>query len=249
MKRRIRGTICAGLLVLGFTGAAQAALHDRGGGLIYDDVLDITWLQDANHGAGSAYDDGSSSTDGMMTWDNAVAWAANLTVGATRTWTEPGSVWRLPTVGPVDGSAFDYNLSHNGSTDVGYNISAPGSAYPGSTGSELAHMFYVTLGNKSYKDTSGDYAQPGWGLTNSGLFGNLKSYVYWSGTEYAPGTDYAWYFNTYYGSQDYNNKDSDPYAWAVRSGDVSAVPVPAAAWLFGVALVGLLVVARRKRTN
>src|SRR3989344_5817518 len=30
------------------SGAAQAALVDRGGGLIYDDVLNITWLQDAN---------------------------------------------------------------------------------------------------------------------------------------------------------------------------------------------------------
>ena len=26
-----------------------AALYDRGEGLIYDDVLDITWLQDANY--------------------------------------------------------------------------------------------------------------------------------------------------------------------------------------------------------
>ncbi|MCP4042838.1 MAG: VPLPA-CTERM sorting domain-containing protein, partial [Gammaproteobacteria bacterium] len=31
------------------------------------------------------------------------------------------------------------------------------------------------------------------------------------------------------------------------SGDVSAVPVPAAVWLFGSGLIGLLGVARRKR--
>ena len=29
--------------------SANAALYDRGNGLIYDDVLDITWLQDANY--------------------------------------------------------------------------------------------------------------------------------------------------------------------------------------------------------
>jgi hypothetical protein len=32
-----------------FTGSAQATLLDRGNGLIYDDVLNITWLQDANY--------------------------------------------------------------------------------------------------------------------------------------------------------------------------------------------------------
>ena len=31
--------------VLGFSGASNATLWDRGRGLIYDDVLDITWLQ------------------------------------------------------------------------------------------------------------------------------------------------------------------------------------------------------------
>ena len=35
------------LLLLSFN--ATAALYDRGNGLIYDDVLDITWLQDANY--------------------------------------------------------------------------------------------------------------------------------------------------------------------------------------------------------
>jgi hypothetical protein len=30
-------------------GAANATLIDRGGGLIYDDVLDITWMQNANY--------------------------------------------------------------------------------------------------------------------------------------------------------------------------------------------------------
>lgn len=34
---------------LSLAGAAQAALHDRGGGLIYDDAQNITWLQDANY--------------------------------------------------------------------------------------------------------------------------------------------------------------------------------------------------------
>ena len=31
------------------TGTAQAALVDRGNGLLYDNVLNLTWLQDANY--------------------------------------------------------------------------------------------------------------------------------------------------------------------------------------------------------
>ena len=40
------------------------------------------------------------------------------------------------------------------------------------------------------------------------------------------------------------HRKGDPMA---RSGDVSAVPVPAAVWLFGSGLMGLLGLARRKR--
>ena len=39
------------VLALGYlmSGAAYAALFDRGGGLIYDNVLDVTWLSDAQY--------------------------------------------------------------------------------------------------------------------------------------------------------------------------------------------------------
>ena len=37
------------LLLISTSLHSQAALYDRGNGLIYDDVLDITWLQDANY--------------------------------------------------------------------------------------------------------------------------------------------------------------------------------------------------------
>ncbi len=241
MKKRVAGTMWAGLLALSFAGPVGAALFDRGGGLIYDDLLDITWLQNANYGAGSAYDDGTSTTDGKMTWDNAVAWAASLTVGATRTWTEPGSFWRLPTI--VDTGTPGCNSAYSG-TDCGYNVQTGSAAT--TVYSEMASLWYDTLGNKGYYDTSGDY-QPGYGLTNPGPFDNLESYAYWSGTEYAPNTNGAWDFNTYYGFQTSYYKFGYHYAWAVRSGDVSAVPVPAAVWLFGSGLIGLLGVARRKR--
>jgi len=110
-----------------------------------------------------------------------------------------------------------------------------------------ARLFYDTLGNLGYYDTSGNGPQSGWGLTNTGPFSNFQSDYYWSGLEYAPDTNDAWDFNFYYGFQSSTSKATSFYALAVRPGDVSAVPVPAALWLFGSGLIGLLGLARRKR--
>lgn len=70
------------LVGLGVSLPAQSALIDRGDGLIYDDVLDITWLQDASMG-------------GNRNWAGAVSWADGLEV-------EGFEDWRLPSM-DVDG--------------------------------------------------------------------------------------------------------------------------------------------------
>lgn len=45
----------------------NAALNDRGGGLIYDDVLDITWMQDANYFGGTmSWNDAMTSVDNLV---------------------------------------------------------------------------------------------------------------------------------------------------------------------------------------
>jgi|CXWL01.1.fsa_nt_gi hypothetical protein len=74
------------------SGAVQAALNDRGGGLIYDDVLDITWLADANYAQTSGYD-----SDGWMNFSAANTWAAGLSYGGY-------DDWRLPTALNQDGT-------------------------------------------------------------------------------------------------------------------------------------------------
>ena len=51
------------VLVLCFAITANAALIDRGTGMIYDTDQDITWLQDADYAATSGYD-----SDGQMNW-------------------------------------------------------------------------------------------------------------------------------------------------------------------------------------
>ena len=108
-------------------------------------------------------------------------------------------------------------------------------------------FFYNALG-----DTAGS-------LSNTGPFSNVQSNYYWSATEYAPDIGDAWNFGM--GNNGYQsklNKRYSLYAWAVQSGDigvvsavslpgVSAVPLPAAVWLFASGLLALLGLARRKR--
>ena len=191
------------------------------------------------------------NANGTMNWAKSNEWIAAMNTAAYL----GTSDWRLPTVGPLNGSTFNYSLSYNGSTDSGYNQSEQGTAYAGSTGSEMAHLFYNTLNNKGYCDpllsTAGSCSGPqaGWGLSTVGPFSNLQPYLYWSGTEYAPSTSNAWTFDFYYGIQYNLNKTSGFYAWAVRPGDIALVPVPGAVWLFGGALTLLGAVRRRAMTT
>lgn len=189
--------------------SADAALISRGEGFIYDDVLDITWTQDAN-------------INGLDTWANQVAWAA----GYSQTHTVYGTFddWRLPTTLQPDASCVGQTDPGGGFPLQGFNIRC--------TGSEMGHLFNVD------------------GITSSsaGLFTNVQSNsVYWSGTEYAPSTSFAWHFDFFGGGQFNSNKNVTNYAWAVRDGDVAAVPLPAAVWLFGTALLGLLGMCRVRR--
>ena len=231
--KSIIGAICTCLAVVSFS--ANAALESRLGGLAYYDTeADLTWLADANYAKTSGYD-----LDGYMTWADANAWAAGLSVGGV-------TGWRLPDTNPVNGTTYNYTFAYDGSTDVGYNISAPDTAYAGSMASELANMFYNVLGNTGSYDTSGTPTGCHPCLTNTGPFSNLESNYYWSATQYAPDTSSAWSFFMFSGYQGSYYKPYGFYAWAVQSGDVSEVPVPAAIWLLGSGLIGLIGVARRK---
>jgi hypothetical protein len=108
------------------------------------------------------------------------------------------------------------------------------------TGSEMGHLFYDELGGISGSDITFTHN------ANYSLFNNIQSNAYWSGTEYLLDVTQVWIFLFNDGDLNSDFKDFQYAAWAVRSGDVAAVPVPGAVWLFGSGLLGLIGVARRK---
>lgn len=205
----------------------------------YDTDLNITWLRNANAGAGSSFDNGSSTTDGRMTWANANNWANTLTVGSY-------AGWRVPTM--VDTGALGCNYSNAGGTDCGYNVQT--------ATSEMAHLYYVSLGNLAYcppgDATCAGGPQTGFGLTNIGDFQNLEPEAYWYGTDDTTNPTVAWRIHTFNGEQYIAPKGIDLKAMAVRPGDVLApinqVPEPGTLLLTAAVLLGLGL-ARRGRGN
>ena len=210
--------VWSALLLSGLTASVPAALHDRGGGLIYDDVLDVTWLQDTNYALTSG-----AHPNGRMPYDLAVGWVQNLSYyDAVRdiTWGD----WRLPRTLPVNGTS--YNVTHqiDGSSDFGFNIA--------SANSELGYMFHVNLGGIPYTDIHGNWPQPGYGLPGTGPFLNLGPVGFWSETVFEPFPGHAWGFVFMTGSQHHGAKAVDQfYAWPVRDGDVAVGPLPSVSFV------------------
>lgn len=237
--------LLAVVAAIGLTASASAELIDRGSGLIYDTVLNVTWLQDANYAKTSGY----NATGGMI-YKEAQAWAANLRYHDTvRGTTLTG--WRLPKTGPINGVSFDLLAAgldgfgmYNGGSDIGWWMSAPGSAYAGAITNEMAHLHYHTLGNRGTCGAPGelnsnvcsaDSPNPldigfGYGGTayvpNHGPFINLGNALYWGGDLPTPRTIYtdrdAFAFNFSIGLQHAYSNKTTTLVWVVRDGDVTA---------------------------
>lgn len=243
--RNIRAQACLCLAVTASIAStnASAELVDRGGGLLYDTVLNLTWLQDANFAQTSGFD-----ADGRLGSGDAFSWVEHLSYfhapsGKTITG------WRLPTVSPSNGVAMNYDNRFDGNSDNGYNIASPQS--------ELGYMFYVNLGLKGLYDKSGAQQSgccvpAAYGETvDVGLVRNLRNYAYWTQTPYegsAPGY-YWWVFSMNRGSQDPYENNYPLIPWAVTTGDVAAVPEPSSGvlWMVGAAVLGMRLLPRRNR--
>ena len=202
MNRNILKTfVIVGLLSL-FTGV-QAELIDRGNGMIYDTVLDITWLQDANYALTSGYDD-----DGKMTWYEAVEWADRLVYAGFDDWRLASrSVSAGTPVGTVDYTQSLVNC-HTESEEACRD-------------NEYGYMFVYNLGGSLGDDLRGDQIS----TTNGVELQNIQ-YAYWSGTQHSNSDFYAYVFFFGGGGSLDDGKTSRWASWVVRDGDIDDPPCP-----------------------
>jgi len=192
-------------LALLFCTTANAALISRlDGQAYYDDVLDITWLADANYAKTSGYD-----LDGYMNKEDSLLWADQLVFGGVNNWRIAG---RKKTTPPETEACIGYNC----------------------TDSEMSYMYYVNLGGDS-------------GLSkltgNQGPFKNIRA-EYWSDISLDSLNSVNYHFSD--GLQFKHPNYFEYAAWAVMDGDIQAVPIPAAIWLFSSGLLGLISMVHRK---
>ncbi|MBY0579361.1 MAG: DUF1566 domain-containing protein [Burkholderiales bacterium] len=237
------------LLAAGFLGAsaAQASLTGNGNGLVYDNVANLTWLQDANlFGTMSAAD--PSLVSKIIAAVPSVVNMSNIY--------SPSGVYTLSSADFGQGGLLDWFGGKawvgylNSINYRGYNAWSLPAADPSCgvsfncTNSQLGSLF-ASLGGVAGKSIAT--------VHNAGysLFRNVQSSLYWSGTEYASSPDNAWVFDNGNGNQSANTKTNQYYAWwAVLPGNFSAptmavVPEPGqwALMLAGFALMGAI--ARR----
>ena len=215
--------------VLILSSSANAALVSRLGGLAYYDTeADLTWLADANYSNTTGYATAlyGFSNNGRLNWADANNWAAALNITGVTGWRLPDTLQPDPS---CDQQVFE---SH------GFNC----------TGSELGNLFYNVLGGVAGSSIADVHN------SNYDLFVNIQSDSfnnYWSATDWSvidePSDWGAYGLNFNNGGSGSGDKTFFEFAWAVHSGDVSAVPVPAAVWLFGSGLIGLVGFARRKK--
>jgi hypothetical protein len=180
-----------------------------------------------DNGGGLIYDTVLDITwaqpDTLRSWDDAKTWSAGLTLGGV-------SGWRLPYIsvaagaGPLTGGPVDCSAA----TEIACRDN------------ELGYMFYHNLSGTQGQLilTSGD--------PDLALFPTLQNDFYMSGT--AGESIFVWDFLFFNGLNLTRLKSGGDFAWAVHAGDVGAVPMPAAVWLFGSGLLGLIGIARRKKS-
>lgn len=206
---------------------SQAALHYRGSGMVYDDVLDITWLQDANYAQTSGWA-GANQQYIPHTFPDNVQLDGSMGSWAGQDWVEQLDYagfndWRLPTALVPDlASSCGYEGYAYGGVDL------PGCTGELNTG-ELGHMFYNNLGNTGPATNVGCDVYPDSCLLNTSFvdattgltynFVNVGSDYWYSDVPDSWPNQMAFSFDR--GEQQLRYIEQSKMIWAVRDGDVA----------------------------
>jgi len=159
----------------------------------------------------------------IRTWGGANTWVDGLTLGGA-------TEWRLPYVSVAQGAGPTNSVIGCGVTNE-----------VACRDNELGYMYWQNLGGTGNEILdSGD--------PDLALFPTLQSVIYWSGTQQT--SSEAWWYAFQIGVNG-AGFEVDIYSWAVHEGNIGPagpiVPIPAAVWLFGSGLLGLVGMARRKK--
>lgn len=218
----VRRVLFGAVAAIALQGSAEAALIDRGGGLIYDDVLDITWMQDANYAASLGI------PNGRMEAAAAASTAADLEyydLVRGVTWSD----WRLPS-------------TVNSPSSIGWDVTG--------LSSEMAYMYYVNLGYQA--NHSGSPSDPPPTSSNYNPFTNLIYRGYWSDMVPGTSDAWQFHFhfgsqdiNGGDLSRAWFVRDGDVAATSTPTPPTSSVPEPTSLALVTLGL-GLAAIRRRR---
>ena len=178
-----------------------------------------------------------SRLGGLAYYDNQldVTWAQDANIVNGRMDWNTATAWAAGlTIAGVSGWHLPDMDKNNDDTIVNCSSGAQAAC----ADNEYGYLYYYGAGT-----TLGGGVTP----ASPGPFSNVQDAFYLSSTEFGPNPSNVARFNFGNGAQGFGSKVITFYGWAVHSGDVSAVPVPAAVWLFGSGLLGLIGVARRKK--
>lgn len=212
--------VCTGIANASLTKIGTAELSYTGDteyNLLWDSGQNLVWL-DHTHGGANLFV-AKMWTYGLKAHN---LLTLNLYSNYNVSWTDEN--WRVPTSGT------DPSTTSEG---------------PHRSSSEIGRLFYGGLGFEHAVDEDGRRIPLTKAQLNSKEFDNLATGGYWTNDE-VPGDD-SWYFYMAYGSLNGASEIANVASIAVRSAQVSAVPVPGTILLLGSGLLGLAAISRRKK--
>ena len=202
-KSRLLGAVCVTAFIFIAT-SPRAELLDRGGGMIYDDDLNITWLQDFHYGGVAA------------NWVDANNWAESLVFGGFDDWRLPSTLQMDPTCVSVDTIDF---LTYQDCTG-----GEMGHLYYTELGNSYAPQFTDAIHN-DYGPFIFDVSIQRTGFWTSTRFDPTLDWPTDPGSMIPNNDQYHWLFDMNKGAKYVFGDGNTRLVTAVRDGDVGAVPV------------------------